>query len=307
MAHLSVVVPVYKGAGCIEELYARLAASLSSLTEDYEILLVEDCGGDRSWEFITELSRGDSRVKGIKFSRNFGQHYGITAGLDHCSGDWVIVMDCDLQDQPEEIPRLYAKAQEGFDVVCARRVERNDNVFKKMSSMAFAMVLNYFTDQKSDPAVGNFGVYSRKVVKNFCQMRESTRVFALFVRWLGFPTAFVDVQHAPRLSGKSTYTIYKLVHLAMDAIIAHSNRPLRISIKIGFLLAFLSFIAGCFFTVRYFLYSIPVAGWTSVIVSIYFLAGLFFINTGLIGLYVGRIYNEVKFRPIYVVDKKVNL
>lgn len=304
---ISVVIPVYKAEGCLHELYRRLRSSLEIITTDFEIILVEDCGGDGSWTIISELAQADSRVKGLQFSRNFGQHYGITAGLDHCSGDWVVVMDCDLQDQPEEIPRLYVKTREGFDVVFARRAVRQDNWFKRTSSRIFSAVLNYFTDQRSDPAVGNFGVYNRKVIENFCRMKESVRVFVPFIRWLGFPAAYVEVEHASRFSGQSSYTFYKLMHLAVDAIIAHSNRPLRISIKFGFLLALISFVVGFIFLVRYFLYSIPVAGWTSVIVSIYFLAGLFFINIGLIGLYIGRIYDEVKGRPLYVVAEKLNI
>lgn len=306
MPLISVVSPVYKAEGCLHELYGRLCASLEPITSDFEIILVEDCGGDRSWEIIRELALADPRVKGIQFSRNFGQHYGITAGLDHCKGDWVVVMDCDLQDQPEEIPKLYAKALEGYDIVYARRVDRQDKWFKKLTSRLFSVVVNKLTNQRSDPAVGNFGIYSRQVRDNFCSMRESVRVFALFVRWLGFSVAFVDVVHAPRYSGESSYTLYKLLSLATNAIVAHSNRPLRMSIKLGFALSAVSLFAALYLVVRYFLYEVPVSGWTSVIVSIYFLAGLFFMNVGIVGLYIGRIYDEVKARPLYVVAKKIN-
>ena len=301
MPHLSVVIPVYKAEGCLHELYRRLRETLETLTPDFEIILVEDCGGDRSWPIIKELAAADSRVKGLQFSRNFGQHYGITAGLDHCDGDWVVVMDCDLQDQPEEIPALYVKAREGVDVVFARRIERQDHFFKRMSSKIFFAVYDYLTEQKSDPSIANFGIYSRKVIMSFRCMRESVRNFPLFIRWMGFPSAIVDVKHAPRYTGVSSYTFNKLLHLAINTIIAQSNRPLRLSIKFGFLMAFFSLLLGTYYLVRFFLYSIPVAGWTSVIVSIYFLAGLFFINTGFIGLYVGRIYDETKDRPLYIV------
>jgi len=307
MAHISVVIPVYKAEESLDELYRRLRASLEPITKDFEVILVEDCGGDRSWDIITGLARADERVKGIQFSRNFGQHYGITAGIDHCDGDWVVVMDCDLQDQPEEIPKLYAKAQEGFEVVYARREVRQDHLLKRWSSQLFYRVFDYLTEQQSDPSVANFGVYSRKVIDNYRLMRESVRAFPLFVRWLGFPSTFVNVEHASRFSGTSSYTFYKLMHLAVNVIIAQSNRPLRLSIKFGFLMAFGSFLLALFYTVRYFIYSIPVSGWTSVIVSIYFLAGLFFINTGFIGLYIGRIYDEVKGRPLYVIQERLNL
>ena len=307
MSHLSVVIPVYKADNCLHELYRRLRASLETISKDFEIVLVEDCGGDRSWDIIMELAASDQRVKGIQFSRNFGQHTGITAGLDICQGEWVVVMDCDLQDQPEEIPKLYAKAQAGYDVVYARRAVRKDHLIKRWSARFFYLVFDYLTEQRSDPAVANFGVYSRKVIDNFCSMRESVRAFPLFVRWLGFPSAFVDVEHASRYCGSTSYTFYKLMHLAIDSIIAQSNRPLRLSIMFGFFMAFFSMLAACYYVLRYFLYSIPVAGWTSVIVSIYFLAGLFFINTGFIGIYIGRIYDEAKGRPLYVVRDSLNL
>ncbi len=143
MPHISVVIPVYKAENCLSVLYDRLKSSLELITKDFEIILVEDCGGDRSWEIILELANQDPRVKGIQFSRNFGQHYGITAGLDHCDGDWVVVMDCDLQDPPEEIPRLYAKAQEGYDVVLARRGKRKDPALKRITSWLFYKIFNY--------------------------------------------------------------------------------------------------------------------------------------------------------------------
>ena len=143
MPHISVVTPVYKAEGYLEELYERLKSSLEKITGDFEIIMVEDCGPDRSWEIIEGLCKKDGRVKGLALSRNFGQHYAITAGLDHAGGDWVVVMDCDLQDRPEEIPRLYEKAQEGFDIVHARRIRRKDSFFNRLSSSIFYKVFNY--------------------------------------------------------------------------------------------------------------------------------------------------------------------
>src|SRR5471032_943893 len=156
MPEISVVIPVYKAEECLDELYRRLSLALSGISEDFEILLVEDCGGDRSWQMIVELSKRDPRVKGIQFSRNFGQHYGITAGLDHCDGEWVVVMDCDLQDRPEEIPRLYAKAQEGYDIVLARRGARQDPLLKRITSWLFYKIFSYLADMEYDGRVGIF-------------------------------------------------------------------------------------------------------------------------------------------------------
>jgi dolichol-phosphate mannosyltransferase len=236
---------------------------LETITQDFEIILVEDCGGDRSWEIIMALAEKDPRVKGIQFSRNFGQHYGITAGLDHCDGDWVVVMDCDLQDRPEEIPRLYEKAQEGYDVVLARRGRRKDPFLKRLTSSLFYKVFNYFTDLKYDSEVGNFRIISRRVAESFCLMREQLRFFGGIVDWMGFPTASISVSHEERFAGKTTYTFGKLWKLATETIIAYSDKPLRISIRLGFLLSTLAFIYGIFILLRAIVHGSPVMGWSS--------------------------------------------
>lgn len=307
MPFISVISPVYRAEECLRELYARLCSALEPITSDFEIILVEDCGGDRSWEIIRELAQEDSRVRGIQFSRNFGQHYGITAGLDYCSGEWVVIMDCDLQDRPEEIPRLLEKALEGYDIVFARRSVRQDKWLKRVSSHLFHRVFEYLTDQKSDESIANFGIFNSKVVRNVNAMRESVRGFTLFVRWVGFKSTTIDVQHARRPYGTSSYTFRKLLRLAINGIISHSNKPLRMSIKFGFMMAFGSVLMALILAMRYFVYSIPVAGWTSVMVSMYFLAGLFFVNSGFIGLYIDKIFQEVKNRPLYVINETVNI
>ncbi len=301
MSHLSVVVPVYKAEGCLDELYHRLKTSLETISEDFEIILVEDCGGDRSWDIIVELAQKDPRVKGIQFSRNFGQHYGITAGLDHCNGDWVVVMDCDLQDAPEEIPRLYTKAQEGYDVVLARRGKRKDPKRKRFTSWLFFQIFNYLGDLNYDAQVGNFRIVSRKVVKSFCLMREQLRFFGSQINWLGFPTTSIEVKHEERLAGKSTYTFSKLWKLGSEAIIAYSDKPLRLSIKLGFTISLLSFGYGTYIVLRALIYGISITGWSSLIVSLYFLGGIIISILGIIGVYLGKTFDEVKKRPLYLV------
>lgn len=307
MPHLSVVIPVYKAEKCLYELYTRLKQSLEIISEDFEIVLVEDCGGDRSWEIIQELAKQDHRIKGIQFSRNFGQHYGITAGLDHCNGDWVIVMDCDLQDRPEEIPRLYEKAQEGYDVVLARRKNRQDGFFKKKASKAFYQVFNYLADLQYDAEVGNFRIISRKVVSNLQLMREQLRFFGGLVDWMGFPTGCIEVQHNARFEGKSTYTFKKLWGLATDTIVAYSDKPLRLSIKIGFIIALASFIGGLYLIFRAILFGTSVLGWSSLMVSLYFLGGIIICILGIIGIYLGKTFDETKKRPLYLIKDSTNL
>ena len=301
MALISVVTPVYRAEGCLEELYRRLVAALSGITQDFEIVMVEDCGGDRSWEIIRELARRDPRVKGLQFSRNFGQHYGITAGLDHCDGDWVVVMDCDLQDRPEEIPRLYAKAQEGYDVVLASRGVRADGVAKRFGSWLFYRLFSWLADIDYDGSSGNFRVISRKVVAAFRQMREQLRFFGGQVKWMGFPTASIVVRHDERYAGPSTYTLAKLLRLATETIVAYSDKPLRLSVRFGFALAAIAFCFGIYIVVHAVLYGSPIVGWASLIVSFYFIGGVIIAILGMIGIYLGKTFDEAKKRPLYIV------
>ena len=303
MPIISIVVPVYKAENCLDELYRRLVLALETITPDFEIVLVEDCGGDRSWEIIEHLSVQDARVKGMQFSRNFGQHYGITAGLDYCNGDWVVVMDCDLQDRPEEIPRLYAKAQEGYDIVLARRGKRQDPLLKRLTSWMFYRLFSYLIDMKYDDQVGNFRIMSRKVVESFRKMREQLRFFAALVQWVGFPSASINVEHAERLEGNSTYTLSKLWKLAFETIIAYSDKPLRLSIRFGFTMAFLAFCYGVYALALAALYSVPIQGWSSLIVSLYFIGGIIIAILGIMGIYLGKTFDESKKRPLYIVRR----
>lgn len=300
---ISVVVPVYKAENCLDELYRRLAQALEPISPNFEIVLVEDCGGDRSWEVIERLAGQDARVKGIQFSRNFGQHYGITAGLDHCHGDWVVVMDCDLQDRPEEIPRLYAKAQEGYDVVLARRGTRRDPLLKRAASWLFYKMFSYLADIDYDAQTGNFRILSRKVAKNLCAMREQLRFFGGMVQWMGFPTASIEVEHAERHEGKSTYTFGKLWKLAAETIIAYSDKPLRMAVRFGFLMALLAFCYGLYILALSTVYEVPIMGWSSLIVSLYFIGGIIISILGIIGIYLGKTFDESKKRPLYIVRR----
>ncbi len=301
MAHISVVIPVYKAENSLKELYRRLQESLVKITEDFEIIMVEDCGGDHSWDIIQELSMEDRRVKGLQFSRNFGQHYGITAGLDYCDADWVVVMDCDLQNRPEDINKLYDKAQDGYSVVLARRRLRKDSLSKRATSWAFYKVFSYLSDINLDSDVGNFRIISRKVVENFRLMRERLRFFSGQIDWMGFPTATVDVQHSERFEGKTSYTVRKLLKLAFETIIAYSDKPLRLSVIIGFTISLFAFIYGAYTVYRAIVVGIPVMGWSSLIVSIYFLGGIIIANLGILGIYLAKTFDETKKRPLYII------
>jgi len=301
--HISVVTPVYGCCKNLDKLYKRLEKALSIITDKFEIIMVNDASPDNAWETIQQLSQKDSRVKGINLSRNFGQHQAITAGLDYAVGDWVVVMDCDLQDQPEEIIKLYNKAQEGYDVVFGRRVIRNDSFFKKLGSKIFYKIYNYFTETNIDNSVANFSIISNQVLQELQKFREQNRSYPLFVNWLGFRRINIHINHSKREDGKSSYTFQKLMNLAIDSIVSQSNKPLRLSIKFGFMLSFLSIFYGIWLILRYFTQSIPVEGWTSVMVSIFFIGGLLFANMGFLGLYIGKVFNETKNRPLYLIQE----
>jgi len=300
--YFSVIIPVYKCPWTLHELYQRLKNTLSSINKNFEIIMVDDGSPLNDWEIIKELAKKDKRVKGIKLSRNFGQHYAITAGLDFAKGQWIVVMDCDLQDQPEEIIKLYNKAMEGYDIVVGRRAERKDGIVKRLSSKVFWKVYSYFTETKIDGRISNFGIYSTNVIQSIKKLREHTRSFGLFALWVGFKRIEIDIEHAKRKTGKSSYNFKRMFNLAIDSILSYSQKPLILFINIGILISVISFIFSIFLIIQHYLLSIPVAGWTSIMVSIYFLSGVIITCIGVVGVYVGKVYNEVKNRPLYVVE-----
>lgn len=304
---ISVLTPVYKAESCIEELYRRLVLSLNQITSSYEIIFVEDCGGDNSWKLIREIAKNDKKVLGIKFSRNFGQHRAITAGLAYASGKYVVVMDCDLQDAPEEIDSFYTKIKEGYDIVVGRRHERKDGFFKRLFSNIFYRFYGYATGTKIDSSVANFGMYSKRVVENYLKLKEQHRFFPITVRWLGFNYTSINISHSDRFAGKSSYTFLKLLRHAADNIISNSSFPLLVLCNIGIVLSIISFIFGSYFIFRWCFWGGTHHGWTSLMVTINFLGGIIISSIGIIGLYIRKIFEEVKERPLYIIDEFLNL
>jgi len=301
--HITVVSPIYRCSEAIAELCRRLHITLSSITNDYEIILVNDSSPDDSWEIIKNMTKFDSRVKGINLSRNFGQHYAITAGLDYAAGDWIIVMDGDLQDLPEEITKLYETAKSGFDLVVGLRTDRKDGVIKKYLSKLFYMVFNSLNDSKINNQIGNFGIYSSKVIKSMSQLREQNRSFGLFAVWVGFRRSEISINHAERPYGSTSYTLTKMMKLAFDSIISHSDKLLRFSISIGLVISLISAIVIFYIILKFIFFDISVIGWTSLIVSIYLMGGFIMGAVGIMGIYIGKIFNEVKNRPLYVIQE----
>jgi polyisoprenyl-phosphate glycosyltransferase len=305
MPFLSIISPVYRAEQTLEPLVLRIKDAVRKISSEFEIVLVEDASPDRSWEEIERLAKLHPEVEGIKLSRNFGQHYAITAGLDHAKGDWVVVMDCDLQDRPEEIPQLLAKAEEGYDVVLARRANRQDGFLKRLSSKLFYRTLAWLTGSHQDETIANFGIYHRKVIREISNMRESIRYFPTMVRWVGFRQTTLDVIHAANEERGSSYNFKRLFNLALDIMLAYSDKPIRMTVKVGLLIALAGFLFAVFTMVRYLQGDIIIAGYASLIISLWILTGFILVTLGMVGLYIGKTFEGVKNRPIYIVEKRV--
>lgn len=291
----------------LDELVERIEKAVEGITSDYEIVLVNDCSPDNSWECIERRCKTDRRVKGVNLSRNFGQHYAITAGLSKAQGEWVVVMDCDLQDRPEEIPNLYRKAQEGYDSVFAQRLERQDSWTKRMSSTLFYGVFSFLTDSHQDKSVANFGIYHRKVVEAILSMNDSIRYFPIMAQWVGFRKGYLPVQHAESERGKSSYSLFKLFRLASDNMIGFSDKPLRLMLKIGFYITLLSLLVALYYFVKWAMGWIEVDGFTTLVISVWFALGTIAMMLGVTGIYIGKIYDRVKGRPTFIISETLNM
>lgn len=301
---ISVVSPVYGCKTCLYELYIRLKETLEKITPDFEIILINDASPDGAWETIVELAKKDKRVKGICLSRNFGQHYAITAGLDNCKGDWVIVMDCDLQDRPEEIVNLYNEALKGYQIVYAQRFQRKDSFIKRVSSKFFYAIFSYLTDTHQDSTIANFGLYHRIVIDSILKMCDYHKYFPTMVRWVGFKHTKLRVVHSERVDGRTSYSFKMLIRLAVDNILTFSDKPLKLTVKFGFLISSLALIFAFYNLILFFNNKILVPGYTSLIISVWFLSGLIIMLLGVVGLYIGKTFDKVKGRPPYLIAEK---
>ncbi len=303
---ISVVIPVYGCRAALFELHRRLTESLLKITDDYEIILVNDCCPQGSWIDIEKICEGDEKVVGINLSRNFGQIRAITAGLDKSRGDAVVVMDCDLQDRPENIPLLYEKLKEGHDVVFSRRQGRVDSGATKLFSKLFYKVYDYFTEGTFDSSINNFSIAKRKVIDAYCSMREHNRAYTMFIKWLGFNEAVIDLPAEERFSGKSSYSFKKKLKMASEIITSQSNKPLIFSVGLGFTMSLVSFIFIIALIIRKFAFHDVTTGWASLIASVFLMGGLILAAIGVVGIYIGNIFNEAKNRPIYVISEILN-
>jgi len=300
----SIIIPVYNEEGNVFELYERLTKVLKTLNKSYEIIFVDDGSKDTSFELMSRLHGQHSSVIAIKFSRNFGHHIAITAGLDYCKGEAVILMDADLQDQPEEIPKLYKVFKEGYDVVYGIRKAKKHHFTKRVISYLFIKGMNRII--KSDtPITSNiFRIMNRKVADTLEKFRERERFIVGIISYMGFKQVGVEVSHGRRFTGETKYSWPQMVKLGLNTLTSFTYKPLQLSAFFGIISICISFIGLIIILVRrLILNNIAGAGWISIMVAIFFIGGIQLICIGLIGEYIGRIYGEAQNRPLYIIDQ----
>jgi len=302
---ISIVSPVYRAEKILPILVSEINLVMERIGEDYEIILVDDRSPDNSWEVMKVLSSQNPKIKSIRLSRNFGQHSAIFAGLTKTKGDWVVVMDCDMQDQPKEIAKLYKKALEGYDIVLGQRENRKDKFLKKLTSKLFYKVFNYLSGANFDNNVANFGVYHQKTIKSILDMGDYVKFFSLFINWIGFKSVSIPIEHGEREEGKSTYSVGRLFKQAFNVIISFSDKPLRLFINFGLSISVLSFIVGIYYLYLALTGKIAQPGFSSLILSIWFLSGIIISCIGIVGVYLGKTFDQAKGRPTFIIDEEV--
>jgi polyisoprenyl-phosphate glycosyltransferase len=300
--HLSVVVPVYGCGPCLDELCRRIVAAVSPITEAFEILLIDDGSPHDDWRAILDLSQRHPRVRGLRLSRNFGQHAAIAAGLSRARGAWSVVMDCDLQDPPEAIPRLYAEAMRtGAEIVFARRALRSASWTRRWLSRGYFRALNLLSDTPVDGRDGALTLVSRKVMIAYLGMGDHDRHHTMVLRWLGFAHASINYDQAPRPSGHSTYSTWALIDSAISGLLFNSTRLLKVIVYMGLICALVGGLLAVALVVRRFTHELA-PGWASIIVVQLLVGGGIVVSIGTVGLYVGRVFDQVRRRPMFIIE-----
>ncbi len=303
MPELSVIIPVFNEEEIISDLYQRLRLALTPIIPDYELIFVNDGGSDQLTERITALAQNDKKVKYIKLSRNFGHQVAICAGLDYCKGRAVVVMDGDLQDPPEIIPKLYQKFCEGFDVVYARRVKRRgESLFKRGTAGIFYRLLKSITCIDIPVDTGDFRMMNRRIVEELGRMPERSKFLRGQIAWLGFRQTFIDFERDSRQAGKTNYSLGKMVKFSLDGITSFSDVPLKLVTFLGMFISFAAFLIILYALYSHFWIHRTVTGWTSLIISSAFLGGIQLLSIGILGEYISRISADVRHRPLYIVS-----
>ena len=300
---LSIIVPIYNEEKIIPELYQRLTNAAKEITSDYELIFINDGSKDRSILELVNLSQQDSKVYFINFSRNFGHQIAVTAGIDYCKGDAVVIIDGDLQDPPELIPEMYKKHQEGYEVVYAQREKRaGETYFKKITAQLFYRVLKKLTSVDIPLDTGDFRLIDRKIVDALKNMPEQNKFLRGQIAWLGFNQTSVVFNRDKRKYGKSGYPLSKMIKFALDGITGFSDKPLEYVARVGFIISGLSFLIILYAIFSHFFLKQTIAGWTSLIISSMFIGGVQMISIGVIGEYIARINKNILNRPLYLIQ-----
>lgn len=303
---LSVVVPVYGCPGAVEPLCQRLKAALTKITSEYEIILVNDGCPKNSWREIEKVCADDKKIVGINLSRNFGQVNATNAGIEYSTGEYVVLLDCDLQDPPEAILQIYEKIQEGYDIVFVGRENRKDNFLVKFLSKQFYNVYNYMVEGYYNPDMGNYCIVRRMVVDEYCALPEHNKSFTTILSWMGYRSTMVMIEAEERLEGKSSYNMRKKIDLAINMITFQSNKPLQFFIKLGSIIGVLSLFYILYQMIIYFVVGGAPSGWMSLIAVVSLLGGIQLVSLGVIGIYIGNIFNETKNRKAYFIQEIIN-
>jgi polyisoprenyl-phosphate glycosyltransferase len=300
---ISVVVPSYGCRDCLTTLCQRLDGVLRQLVSSFEIIIVDDRSPDNSWPVVEALAQRFPFIRGIRLSRNFGQQVAMTAGLQAAHGKYVVVMDCDLQDPPERIPDLLRELQKGYDLVMAKRVERSHSGFRLVAAKAYYQLVRRLTGETVDGEYGSFSILSRKVVDAFLLFNERERHYIFILHWLGFNRGTIEYAHEDRATGHSSYSFGKLVRHALSGLFFQTSAFLNWIMYAGLFFTLTSFAAGAYFIYRHFVVG-ALPGWTSLVVAILFSTGMILASVGAVGLYISRIFEMSKGRPLYIVDQE---
>ncbi|MBO4889540.1 MAG: glycosyltransferase family 2 protein [Lachnospiraceae bacterium] len=304
---ISVVIPVYGCPTAIPALHERLTNVLTGMGVEYEIIMVDDCDKMNSWEEVKKVAEKDPRVKAIHFTKNHGQGVAVTAGVHQSAGKWIITMDCDLQDAPENIPDLYAKVNEGYDVVFVRRQQRKESFLVRLFAKWYHNVLAWLSGVDFDYDLATYLIASRRATDYYIASKDRGRDFGVFLMWLGFKYTFVNYEQGYRYEGKSSFTFIKKVRTAVGIISTYSNRPLYVSIWIGLISAVFSFIYIIYAFIQYYVYDANPEGWTTVAAAIFFFGGAILSTLGVMGIYLGNIFDMSKDRPLFTIQETINI
>ena len=307
MVSASIISPVYQAENILNELVTRIENEIQKVTNDYEVILVDDGSTDDSWKVIESLCEKNSNIKGVKLSRNFGQAYAISAGLEKSKKNIAIVLDCDLQEDPKYFHQLIEEYNKGVHVVLTIPKKRRHGFLKNIMSKLYYSILNFLSDNSNSKMSqnGTLSLISRDVIDSFLKVNDYHRHYLAIIKWLGFSSTSIFIEQDKRYIGESTYSTKKLITLAIIGLTSQTDRLLKISIYIGCLFSLLGFLSIIYIIIQYFISGYQ-TGWPSIFILIIFSTGLILISLGIIGLYIAKIFEQTKQRPLYIIEKHLN-